>query len=466
MTVTDKKILLARHRRRRRIVMTCSLIGIFAVGTLVAWWLASVILLVAWIGHEAWFSDHLFYSPQDDHRYDFQGDVSQVLDLDGDVLRSKAPLQNADTWILRINVRARLSGCFLDPYVLINGERFDFERGARGLRYLALAGTRQGNAAGSWRLECHHCTVSGSFEVTGFQNPAFEHQRVLVVAPHADDAELAAFGLYQQTSDVMIVTLTQGEIEAEFYEKLGLDRASAARLKGRLRSWDSMAIPLWGNVPAAQCFQLGYYCMRLSEMREHPQESFGSRQSSSVDIREARVWNQRSLPADADGLPTWNNLVGDLSALVDQFAPDVIVTPHPEIDPHPDHVAASAAVREALMKTATRPTSFLLYANHLHNNDRWPMGPVGGGITLPPAFTPQRRERYWVCPLTPTVQIDKALALAMQHDLQTPAPAKKRLRRHIQRLLAGRTWPPTGENEYFRKAVRSCELFTVRQDLD
>jgi hypothetical protein len=50
----------------------------------------------------------------------------------------------------------------------------------------------------------------------------------------------------------------------------------------------------------------------------------------------------------------------------------------------------------------------------------------------------------------------------MQHDLQLSLPAKKRLRRLIQRLLAGRRWPLTGEDEFMRKAVRRHELFWVR----
>ena len=60
------------------------------------------------------------------------------------------------------------------------------------------------------------------------------------------------------------------------------------------------------------------------------------------------------------------------------------------------------------------------------------------------------------------MRLDKAMALAMQHDLQGPLAPKKRLRRWIQRVLAGRRWPPTGENEFFRKAVRRHELFWVR----
>ncbi len=60
-------------------------------------------------------------------------------------------------------------------------------------------------------------------------------------------------------------------------------------------------------------------------------------------------------------------------------------------------------------------------------------------------------------------QLDKAMALLMQHDLQPPMQLKRRLRRSIQQLLTGRRWPKTGENEFLRKAVRKHELFWVRE---
>ena len=68
----------------------------------------------------------------------------------------------------------------------------------------------------------------------------------------------------------------------------------------------------------------------------------------------------------------------------------------------------------------------------------------------------------WSPSLSAAVQLDKAMALAMQHYLQCPLPLKKRMRRLIQRWLAGRRWPATGADEFFRKAVRRHELFWVR----
>ena len=64
------------------------------------------------------------------------------------------------------------------------------------------------------------------------------------------------------------------------------------------------------------------------------------------------------------------------------------------------------------------------------------MGPAGGGIGLAPAFDTQEAESFWSLPLSPAAQLDKAMALAMQHDLAPRLPFKKRLRRWLQSVLA------------------------------
>src|SRR5699024_6949933 len=128
-----------------------------------------------------------------------------------------------------------------------------------------------------------------------FDQPSPVNENIMILAPHADDAELAAFGLYSSADNVSIVTLTQGEIEAGYYQRLGLSKEQAAQLKGRLRTWDSMAIPLWGGVPQASCVQLGYYCMQLPEMAKQPDMAFGSKQSGETDIRSAREQDRKSV---------------------------------------------------------------------------------------------------------------------------------------------------------------------------
>ena len=458
-----KQQLLKRHRRNKRIAVLVAINIFLVIGLLAPWWSLPLLVLLAWVAHEAWFADHLFYSPDEDYHYVFAPDtpnaVARVVDgylqLDGD-------LPEADTLILQWHVRCTWLGRWLDPAVRLGDDRQDFERGVAGVRYLNLSGQYQALRSGQIKLRGRLCQLASSGRVWAFANPDYTRQSMMVIAPHADDAELAAFGQYSRCADVSIVTLTQGEIEAEHFQRLGLDKAAAARLKGRLRTWDSLCVPLWGNVPISRCVQLGYYCLQLPGMAQEPDQAKASRESGETDVRLARRHNTVALPSDVDGQPTWNNLVADLIALIEHFRPQVVVTPHPQLDPHADHIAATQALETAVSRSAHKPSTLLMYANHLPDNDRWPMGLAGAGIALPPAMQALPADGLWSPCLSPAQQIDKAMALGMQHDLQVPLTLKKRIRRLIQLVLAGRRWPRSGEDEFFRKAVRRHELFWVR----
>ncbi|WP_456022851.1 PIG-L deacetylase family protein [Pseudomonas protegens] len=458
-----KQQLLKAHRHNKRLFLIAFMVVLLLIGFLIAWWLVPVLLVLAWVAHEAWFADHLFYRPSDDYQYNFPAQTTrQVVSLEGGVLRLSEPLAQGETLLLELEVKSTWLGRWFDPCVEVGNDRQDFERGVNGRRYLNLSGQDHALAQGALALRGRYCTPAATGVLWVMANPDYSRQRVMVIAPHADDAELAAFGLYSRCEDVSVVTLTQGEIEAEDFQRLGLDQAAAARLKGRLRSWDSLVIPLWGGVPADRCVQLGYYCLQLPSMAEEPSQAFGSRESQESDVRSVRRHNPLTLPADVDGRPTWDNLLGDLAALLEHYRPEVVVTPHPELDPHSDHVASTQALLEAIKLSSWKPATLLMYANHLHDNDRWPMGPAGAGIALPPAIEPLPADRLWSPLLSADVQLDKAMALAMEHDLQGGQAFKRQLRRWIQQGLAGRRWPETGSNEFFRKAVRRHELFWVR----
>ena len=459
-----KQQLLRRHRRQKRIVLLVTLLMLLPLGAFVAWWLVPVVLALGWIAHEAWFADHLFYSAHDDYQYRFPVDAAaQKVSLVDGRLQLSAPLVAGETLILELELRSTLLGCFFDPHVWLGDDRQDVERGVRGRRFLNLSGQAVTVGMGELPIEGCFCRLPASAMLYSFVNPDYAARRIMILAPHADDAELAAFGLYSRAPEAVIVTLTQGEIEARDYLRLGLDGAQAARLKGRLRAWDSLAVPLWGGVRQSRCVQLGYYCLQLAPMLAEPELPFASRESAETDVRTVRRHNPLLLPGDADGLPCGRNLLADLVALLEHFRPEVVVTPHPELDPHPDHFATTLALDQAAQLSRWQPEIALLYANHLHDNDRWPMGPAGHGVTLPPVLAQLPADGLWSPQLNGESQLDKAMALAMQHDLRGRLPFKKRLRRTIQHLLAGRRWPASGENEFFRKAVRRHELFWVRR---
>ncbi|SEM86376.1 GlcNAc-PI de-N-acetylase [Pseudomonas sp. ok272] len=464
--MSRKQQLLKRHRRNKRIGLLVTLFGLIGVGVLVAWWLPLLLAVLAWVGHEAWLADHLFYSPGDDYQYSFPPFTPQPkvrLDAGRLLLDDSVILGDDTTLILALRVKSTWLGRFIDPVVELAGgdnpDRQTFERGVNGLRYLNLSGQAQALSQGQLRLRARFCRLLGEPVLWSIEQPDYRRQRVMVIAPHADDAELAAFGLYSQASEAWIVTLTAGEIEAEHYQQMGLDKVQASRLKGRLRAWDSIAVPRWAGVPPEHCVQLGYFCLQLPAMQAAPNQPVASREAEMLDIRPFRQLNPFLLPADHDGQPTWNNLLADLRALLLKARPEVIVLPSPALDPHPDHICAQQAVLEALNGLAWQPTTLLGYANHLHDNDRWPMGDSGAGIALPPMFDSAQAMQPYCLTLSLEQQRDKAMALGMMHDLQPRAPLKRRVRRCLQRLLAGRRRSPYGENEFFRKAVRRHELF-------
>jgi hypothetical protein len=49
--------------------------------------------------------------------------------------------------------------------------------------------------AGELRLRGRFCRLQGAPVLWAWTTPDYSKQRVMVIAPHADDAELAAYGL-------------------------------------------------------------------------------------------------------------------------------------------------------------------------------------------------------------------------------------------------------------------------------
>ena len=71
---------------------------------------------------------------------------------------------------------------------------------------------------------------------------------VLVLAPHPDDAEIAAFGLYANRKST-VVTVTAGNAGAPTYEAVFDDPSEHYLFKGRIRLIDSITVPLQGGIP-------------------------------------------------------------------------------------------------------------------------------------------------------------------------------------------------------------------------
>ena len=151
-------------------------------------------------------------------------------------------------------MRATLLGAFVDPFIevcfgSINYRQY-FERGVSGRRYLNLSPIFQAvqQRAPAVRVRLRGRSIAwghaGTLEL--FDSPSIERATRLVLAPHPDDAEIAAFGIYSERL-TWVATVTAGE--------LGLPTASTpissgpdgVRWAARIRVWDSLTVPQLGE---------------------------------------------------------------------------------------------------------------------------------------------------------------------------------------------------------------------------
>ena len=419
-------------------------------------------IAIIWIIYQAVFSDHIWYNPNDDYLYDIKSN-SEKISIKNSKMTIDTPSKQS-TSIIEIEVRATFLGYIFDPCVVITsgGKQISqfFERGVNGKRFLNISNLCCGKKSITIELNTIYCSVNNSCILHSYDNLSINKDTVMVIAPHADDAEIAAFGLYSCTKS-HIVTLTAGEVEPETFKHFSTHSEKASRLKGLVRSWDSLAIPVWGNQPFTHSTQLGYFCKQLARMKEDPNHPVQSLKSSIDDTRTFRVFNTTTLTSDQSGKATWCNLVQDLVELIDLIKPTSIVTPHEQIDSHPDHIFATKALKEALSKTKNQPSHLLLYANHLTTTDMHPFGPAHTIASLPPSFEMTEVDGLYSVSLDEDQQVAKAIALEMMHDLRRPIKFKKKIRTLIQHFFIRRKLTPYGDDPFFRKSVRCNELFFI-----
>jgi LmbE family N-acetylglucosaminyl deacetylase len=439
-------------------------LGILAIG------IGLVVALSELQGHHPTSYSYAYSFGQDAHR-------SQVRLTESSVQLPEISC-SWDTALLGMEVfptwRVSASEAYIDLFA--KGEhvgRQYLDPSAEGWKYLNLS-TIAGTSSGSV-VELRGKRVSWKeqeAEFIAFCNPPLAGKRILVVAPHPDDAEIAAFGLYHQFSkNAHIVTITTGDAGENHYDLLYEAPKEAYRIKGHLRLWNSLTIPLLGDVPFKQMVNLAYPDEKLPLMYADSSASFGPRFVEIDDLDRYRSHNTAPL-RPRSGM-TWTALVQDLKDLLYQIDPDVIVTPHPVLDKHPDHKFSTIAVLEAAQKIPERTRQFWLYTNHPPTTDFYPFGPRDGLVSLPPV--PPRQEvtvdRVHSVPLSADAQRLKLLALEAMHDLRRnrlpmlpPTPHSLSAWREI---AVETVWPlvryglQMGNTTYFRRAPRPNELFFV-----
>ena len=453
--------------KKVKLVLVLLAVLIFSGACFSPSWLWVLPVMALYSLHAVLCTDHLYYDPSEDYSWKLPACERSEATFDKGMISVPRKWCVQHTVLLKAKVTATIAGNIFDPYLEIStsaGQRFRqyFERGCSGERFINLTPVLEMlfETDQALRITGKFCTIeTRQAELLAFANPVLDNKRVMVIAPHADDAEIAAFGLYRNT-DSMVITITAGEAEPETFQHYCKDSQQAALLKGRVRAWDSIAIPKWAGLKEDRVVHLGYFCKHLERMYEQPDQPFSSEFTNTSDTRVFREFNNLKLLSDEHGTASWNQLVADLTELITDFKPDVVITPHLEVDPHRDHHYSTLAVKQALSGAGRNDCLLMYYANHLKTTDMHPFGPAGSLCSLPPVTNnPVELKGVFSFTLTQQDQQDKILAVEMNHDLRRPVRLKKWLRKRLQKIVIGRYQPDYGEDEFLRKAVRSNELF-------
>ena len=289
--------------------------------------------------------------------------------------------------------------------------------------------------------------------------------RVLVVAPHPDDAEIAAFGLYSDTR-ATVVTLTAGDASDRYQNPIqpwmSLSRGAIANM----RVWDSLTIPQLGGVPPERAINFCFPDGRLMDMYLDPDRDFKDEEENVFDFRGLRRMNRSSLIGD-DAACSWKSLVRDLRRIFAELKPTIVVMPHPRLDPHPDHLLATVALGEALQSIDPTAGRMFLYMVHNRRSELWPFGPAGSGVALLPILPEDGvcAEGFYSHALSAERQRQKFIALEAMHDVRdllwpddSPRRIGSRVLAELRAMAHGMGVNPTS---YLRRAVRPDELFFV-----
>jgi LmbE family N-acetylglucosaminyl deacetylase len=362
------------------------------------------------------------------------------------------------TVLLEIQISASAFGQLFDPFVEMryNGvvHRQYFERGARGQRLVDLSPLFHG-AETTAHSQVH---LWGAFlrwqngaRLRLFEPPTLVDASILVVAPHPDDAEIAAFGLYA-THRSWVVTITAGErgggtLPAE------ISRPERFRWAAWLRVADSLSVPQLGKVRQEHCVNLVYPDAALECMQREPARPFQLACEPQLPRFQLRSMNVRQ-EFRGDPECCWNNLVEELRHVLQLARPDVVVCPHPLLDTHPDHVLTTHAIEQALRASGQPAPLFLMYAVHQAAAPTYPFGPASAVSGVAPYTGPSWLADFvYSHPLAPQTRQGKYFAVESMHGVRGYQPS---LKRRILGRFTGLGADPAG---FLRRAPRPTEMY-------
>jgi LmbE family N-acetylglucosaminyl deacetylase len=412
-------------------------------------------------------------APPSDDRYTFAAGRSEerAVTMEATPLGARftwiPPRGSWDTALLGVRVSAGAADPRLDVTAGEARVQQYLDASARGLRWINLTGLRSGLREGVVvEAQGQGLTIeAGPATLRTFANGLDLSRPILILAPHPDDAEIAAFGLYAGRN-ATIVTVTSGNAGDANYKDHFPDTAEQYLFKGYLRAVDSVTVPWQGGIPPERAFNLGYFDARLRTMKEKPTETIAELYGPNQDVAVYRRANIGRLLPVGSRTNSWAHLVEDLVTVLNKVKPEIVVAPHPYLDYHADHRYATVALGEALEKWK-KPAKFLLYTNHADAN-LYPYGPAGTSVSLPPTSLSLPKwgaaaelpiQAVYSHPVTADLQRRQLYALETMHDLRlSPTEQAGCADPNAPRRP---DYPRQPAVDYFRRGPRPDEIFFV-----
>jgi len=404
------------------------------------------------------------YNQTNNYIYNLEKKFIKDIFLKGNSFTLEKELENFDTLFLKLYLSKNIYSYFFKPYIEIEGIKHYFEFGAAGTRYLNISHLQNHDV----KVNLNHLKLkAGVLKLYGYKNNIdLSQNNILILAPHADDAEIAAFGLYKTASNVTIVTTTAGEHGlCNYCDLYPNDKTKSSLKKAQLRAIDALTVPLFGNIAIENSLALGYFGGTIQWMRENPDKEAVSFVTGINDMNQNRKVSHSVVGLNRRVKATYKEFLNDLDSIIKYTKPDIIITPHPIIDSHPDHKYTTLALLEVL-QNSTIKSKLLLYTNHLTLSESYPTGFIHSSISLPPNQNLFPFDSLFSFSLDKDLQIDKFFALESIHDLRDSflQTSIKKVLKHLKKLIKRVIF--SKDKSYFRRAIRANELFFVVEDIE
>jgi len=156
------------------------------------------------------------------------------------------------TVLLKVQIKSTLLGKIFKPHIELYAESKsliqNFEYGAEGTRYLNISSLVH-KGIKEIHLDPKYIILENTkIELISFTPPTLQDKRILIIAPHPDDAEIAAYGLYSKyAKNIYIATITAGENGETIYNSFVQNYSEQKVLKGKKRTIESLTVPLLGG---------------------------------------------------------------------------------------------------------------------------------------------------------------------------------------------------------------------------